>query len=273
MSTLDPTIALSTCETALRELMTYAYERVFGADWLERVTTAKQREAWGVRAEVEQRARVPKGVAQVPNVGLAYANFYDLVAIVERHWEPLAAPLGKKQRMLPLLEQFDSLRNTIGHSRLLLPFEQDLMSGIAGMVRNQVTLYMSKQDEAGDIYPRIESVTDSFGRRIESATVEDELAGSVTALDVTLHPGEVVTFSCVGVDPQGRDLEWFGPTDAHAVGPSGQPTQLQWVVTDGDVSEATDASIYMKTSGAIYHRFGSWDHRAYFRFRVRPPTN
>lgn len=273
MSTLDPAIALSTCETALRELMAYVYEQAFGADWFKRVSTPRQREVWAERAEVEQRVRVPKGVAQVPNVGLAYANFYDLVTIAERHWEPLAAPLGKMRRTLPLLEQFESLRNTIGHSRPLLPFEQDLMSGIAGMVRNQVTLYMSKQDEAGDIYPRIESVTDSFGRRIESAAVESELAGSVPTLDVTLHPGEIVTFTCVGVDPQGRDLEWFGPTNAHAAGPSGQPTALQWVVTDGDVSEATDASIYMKTGGAAYHRFGSWDHRAYFRFRVRPPID
>lgn len=205
MPTLEPSVALSTCETALREL-THSYGTSYGDDWLERVSTPSQRKAWEGRASDEKQARVPKGVARVPNVGLAYANFYDLVRIAEKYWKPLSGALGKQKSVLPLLARFDNLRNTIGHSRPLLAFEQDLMSGIAGQIRNQVTLFMSDQDDAGEIYPRIESISDSFGRRIESSVVDGEIAGSVTTRDVIVRPGDVVTFTCVGVDPQGRDL-------------------------------------------------------------------
>lgn len=276
MATLEPSVALSTCETALRELMTHCYLGTYGVDWLDRISTREQRESWVSRAETEAQVRVPKGVAQVPNAGLAYANFYDLVQIARTHWEPLSGALGKLKNVIPLLERFDNLRNTIGHSRPLLAFEQDLMSGIAGQIRNQVTLFMSAQDEAGDIYPRIESITDSFGRRVESAVVQGEIAGSVTTYDVIVRPGDRVTFSCVGVDPQGRPLAWslHAPTHAahtSAVGESGQPTNLTWLVSDNDVTETGSVSIYMQAHDAKYRRYGHFDHRAYFVFRVRPP--
>jgi len=36
--------------------------------------------------------------------------------------------------MLPLLRRFEALRNTVAHSRPVLPFEADLLSGIAGEI-------------------------------------------------------------------------------------------------------------------------------------------
>lgn len=276
MPTLEPSIALSTCETAMRELMTHSYQTSYGSDWLARVSTVAQRDSWIGRAETEQKVRVSKGVAQVPNAGLAYANFYDLVRIAEKHWEPLSGALGKLKSVLPLLERFDNLRNTIGHSRPLLAFEQDLMSGIAGQIRNQVTLYMSAQDDAGDIYPRIESITDSFGRRIESAVVDGEAAGSVTTYDVIVRPGDHVTFTCLGVDPQERRLVWRLTNPRHldiatASVESGVAADLVWVVEDGDVTETGAVQVFLQAEDARYRRFGHFDHRAYFMFRVRPP--
>lgn len=276
MPTLDPSVALSTCETALRELMTHSYGTSYGGAWLDRVSTPTQRKAWEGRAADEKCARVPKGVAQVPNVGLAYANFYDLVRIAEKHWEPLAQALGRQKAVLPLLDRFDNLRNTIGHSRPLLAFEQDLMSGIAGQIRNQVTLFMSSQDEAGDIYPRIESISDSFGRRIESSVVEGEIAGAVRTYDVVVRPGDVVTFSCVGVDPQGRELRWDLKDPNHSgrafvVGPSGKPVSLTWLVKDTDVTETAHVNVHMQANEGKYRRYLGFDHRAYFAFHVRPP--
>lgn len=276
MASLEPSVALYTCETALRELMAHAYATSYGPGWLTRVTSQKQRDSWTERAETEAKVRVPKGVAAVPNTGLAYANFYDLVTIAEKHWEPLAPALGRLKAVLPLLQRFDDLRNTIGHSRPLLAFEQDLMSGIAGQIRNQVTLHMSAQDDAGDIYPRIESITDSFGLRIESEVVRGEVAGTQGATELVLHPGDVVTFTCIGTDPQGRELEWdlAGPDHfrlrERVVARSGEPTLLTWVVEDGDVRENASVSIHMRAKDAKYRRFGSFDHRAHFFYSVRP---
>lgn len=271
MTAMEPSLALSACETALRELMTFAYTEAYGAGWVTRVAAETKRQSWQERADVEQKSRGAKGVAAVPATGLSYANFYDLVAIADKHWEPLAAALGRRAKVLPLLERMDDLRNSIGHSRPLLAFERDLMSGIAGQIRNQVTIHMSAQDDAGDIYPRIESITDSFGRRIRASVAEGEIAGAVRSADITLHPGDVVTFDCVGVDPQDRELSWQIPGQTPMQGPSGSALQLSYRVTDEDVTESFTIEILMNTRYSRYHRYRHFDHRAYFKYRVRPP--
>lgn len=278
MATLDPGQALTMAETALRNLMTSAYKDAYGPEWLLRVAPTKIDE-WQARAETELSARGRKGVIAVPNAGLSYANFFDLVAIAERHWEPLSGALGKKASTLTLLKRLENLRNAVGHSRPLLPFERDLVSGIAGQIRNQVTIFMSAQDDAGDIYPRIESVTDSFGRRIESTTVEGEVAGQAAdAPYVIVRPGDEVRFECIGVDPQGRQLQWnlFSVLNGHqglrTVTEEGGSVQLLWSVDDAEVNESHAVIIHLKTLDTPYHRFGNYDHRAYFLFRVRPPV-
>lgn len=276
VATLDPAVALTTCETALREIMTYAYSAAYEAEWLSKVATPDKVAEWVGRPDAEFRVRGPKGVVSVPSAGLGYANFYDLVSIADGHWEPLAPALGKKASAISLLKRFDNLRNSVGHSRPLLKFEQDLMSGIAGQIRNQVTIFMSTQDEVGDIYPRIESITDAFGRRVESFTVDGEMAGAVASYDVVLHPGDTVVFECLGVDPQDRDLAWTahssGGTSQTVLGPSGVPASLAWRVADSDVSESATLQVYLATNDVKYHRFGTWDHRGWFGFRVRPPA-
>lgn len=273
MPTLEPALALQTCETALRELMTHAYRAEWGEGWLERITTEAQRETWAERAEIERQRRGTRGVVQIPPVGLAYANFYDLLAFAEKHWGPLAAALGHQKSMMPLLSRFEILRDPVGHSRALLPFEADLLSGIAGQVRNQVTIYMSSQDPAGDIYPRIESITDSLGRRIESSGRAGAILGSVTGPLTIVRPGDVVTFTCVGIDPQGRDLEWVAKSLWREAtrGPSGQATLLHWTVVDRDVNESKVIIVRMRAAGTPYHRGGQYDQAAHFHFRVRPP--
>lgn len=274
---LEPALALASCETALRELMASSYTQAYGVGWLNRVATEDRLAAWEARAQEERQARGPKGVLAVPNTGLSYANFYDLVAIAEKHWEPLAPALGKRASMLPLLKRLENLRNAVGHNRPLLQFERDLMAGIAGQIRNQVTIYMSARDEVGDIYPRIESIMDSFGRRVESSQVTGEIAGSVNTHDVVVHPGDIVTFECQGVDPQDRDVSWklvrWGRSPGEVVGQSGHPVTLRWEFSDDDVTETFTLEIFMSAHNARYHRFGSFDHRAYFAYRVRPPRN
>lgn len=276
MTTLEPGLALTTCETAMRELIETAYAATLGSHWLQRISTDEQRQRWNARAQ-EEAPRLARGAAAIPEPGLAYANFYELLTIAKDDWAPLAPALGRMKDTMPLLRRFEELRNAVAHSRPLLAFERDLLSGIAGQIRNQVTIYMSIHDPVGDIYPRIESVTDSFGRRIESRTVDGEVAGYFAHGQIALHPGEAVTFTCVGIDPQDRNLEWVletpsatsGPTTALAA--SGQPAGLQWTVTDADVSESTAVSIYLKSADGQYHRWGHFDHRVYYLYRVRPP--
>lgn len=241
---LDPGAALTACETALRELMAHAYSHKWDGQWLDRIASQEKRATWAQRAEVESRARGGKGVAVVPNQGLSYANFFDLVFIADKFWEPLAPALGKRADVLPLLNRLDSLRNAVGHSRPLLPFERDLISGIAGQIRNQVTIYMSSQDPVGELYPRIESVVDSLGTRLEEPADSYYLVGGgVWMTDLVLHPGQTINFECLGTDPQGRDLLWRissnrGGHTATCVARSGDRAILSWTVSDdGSIRE------------------------------------
>lgn len=279
--TLEPTIALNTCENALRTLISTVLSEALGPEWLAAITDSDRIAEWEKRATSEHAARTKRGVA-IPPPGLAYAQFFDLVRILksDKLWTHFAPALGKRAETISLIDRFDSLRNTVAHGRPLVPYEQELLSGIAGQIRNQVTRYMSSQDPAGDFYPRIETIRDGFGNEItDPPTPHGELAGRCMT-DLVLTPGERVVFTVLGTDPQGRDLEWrfegrpgFDPRSYVVTSRNGEAAQLIWDVTDADVNETATIQIYMESSSSQYHRFGWFDQRAYFRYIVRPPQS
>lgn len=266
MPHLEPGTALSTLETALRQLMEHAYQDAYGGAWLTKITTEEQRQRWAGRAEEEKKRRGTRGVMTLPAAGLEYADLYALIRILDKHWQPVSDALGKRKESLTMLERFDALRNAVGHSRSLLPFEQDLLAGIAGDIRNRVTIYMSSQDPSGDYYPRIESVTDSFGNMPSNSPL------------ATLRPGDTITFTCRGVDPQGRELEWGISTNGLTVGASGPVTRvvgaevtLTWEVSAHDVQDSTTVIVSMRARGTDYHRHRECDEVSWFVYRVLPP--
>lgn len=260
--------------------MAYVYHQRYGGAWLDRISSQEQRDTWADRAQAERAVRIPKGVAATPGPGLQYSNFFDLLNFAEKDWEPLADALGKKASTMPLLKRFDNLRNTVAHSRPLLPFEADLLSGIAGQIRNQVTLYMSQQDRAGDHYPRIEAISDSLGQRFDGPIDPGYRDYGVVHPNngpYILHPGEAVQFTCTGTDPQGRELEFelssrlVGGTKMTARSASGEPVTLTWVVKESDVALVVRTHITLKAVGTNYHRIGKVDQRVTFPYRVDPP--
>ena len=115
--------------------------------------------------------------------------------------------MDEQRAVRALLKRLDDLRNTIAHGRALVPFEVELASGIAGDVRNRVTLYMTLQDPGGDHFPRIESVTDEFGNVLDGSLTL-KTSNPLCQTGVTLRVDDRVRFVCRGTDPQGRDLRW-----------------------------------------------------------------
>jgi len=277
MSYLTPGGAIQACEQALRDLMAQVFAAQWGTAWLEHVSTTEQRQAWQERAATEQAKRLPRGVTQVPPAGLAYADLYALLTIAEKNWEPLAEALGKKKEVAPLLKRLDDLRNTIAHSRPLIAFEQDLVSGIAGDIRNRVTIYMSSQDPTGEYYPRIDVVRDHLGNELLSPTPgAAQSADTICETGMTLHPGDTVTFEAQGTDPQGRRLAWY----AAKVGTGaprtdmvyGDSITLSLPIHDTDVREGLTMIFYMRCDEAQYHRLGHTDGDSYviFTYNCRP---
>ncbi len=269
MPALSPSEALNTCERALRELMAHAFAAAHGPEWLDRISTADQREQWQKRAAEEAARR--KSVVSVPTAGLDYSQFYELIEFADKHWQPLAPALGKKKATFPLLETFDNLRNTVAHDRQLYTHEADLYSGIAGTIRNQVTIYMSAQDEAGEYYPRITAARDSFGNEVDLHAGSAEVP-NYCRTDTVLRPGDIVIFHLAAVDPQGRDIIWKYSRGDTRVAASGEEVAFSWTVSEDDVHEMAQVKFRMLAHHTHYHRGGDYDHVAVFTYKVRPPV-
>ena len=276
MAAFDPSVALNICENALREIIRHTFRETWGAGWIEKVTKPDQRTAWAEREEVDQR-HTRKGVVEVPAEDLFDSSqFYELLDLADTHWDKLAAALGKKAATFALLQRFEDIRDRVAHSRTILEFEKDLMSGIAGQIRNQVTKYMSTQDPHGEYYPRIDSIIDEFGHQILAgppASADGELlAGRQTK--TVLKPGQIVRFRCRGTDPQDRNLTWrleagHGKRE-EVTAASGDAVVLTWNVDESDVRASIPAQIYV-TSDGKYHRCAGFDQRAFFMYSAAPP--
>ena len=277
VTVMDPAAAVTVCETALRTLMELAYAKAHGDDWLQHIAAAERRADWSKREQEEQKRRGNRGVAVVPQAGLSYSHLFDLIEIADAHWQPLSAALGKKADTLPLLKRLDTVRNAVAHGRPLVPFERDLISGIAGQIRNQVTIYMSTADPAGDIYPRIEWFADGLGTEAAPCQPDDNYLWVLDGRAYSLQAGDVLTFDCTATDPQGRDIVWTieqnsGEAAVSVTVASQEMAHLTWTCNKNSVSEHFSLTVSMSATGTTYHRGGFRDSWVDCRYVVRPPT-
>ncbi|MGW7103288.1 hypothetical protein [Streptomyces sp. NPDC054838] len=180
---MDPSEALTSCERSLRELLTVSLRDKFGANWLQEVFTPEDLARLLAKQEVEVKRRTKRGAAAVSASLITYAEFTQLTRLVDRHWDSLNGALGAKKEITVLLDRIEAVRNAVAHSRELLPCEQELMSAIAGEIRNRVTIHISGQDASGEYFPRVEIVRDSFGHSTETAdSVQDQMFSVQTAV-------------------------------------------------------------------------------------------
>lgn len=271
MATTSPSKALSSCENALRQLLAHVLAGKYGTRWISTAFSPDKLAMLTARRTEEAKKRTARGVAVIPESLLEYAHFYELVSVAEKHWDLVSPALGKKAVTAALLDRFDDLRNSVAHSRDLLPFEEDLLSGIAGEIRNRVTIFMSSQSPSGEHYPRAEMITDSFGN---TADVDAMLSRTNPAVlcEQVLHIGDVVTFRCRGWDPHGRPLTWRLRLAPAVVTESvGEEVELTWTVDASQVSNQTYAVVDMRSSGPYYRWTERVDAMVLFYYRVEPP--
>lgn len=272
MPHLEPAVALSTAERALRELLHATVGRRVGVEWLERITKPESVARWRGRMEEERRAR--KGTAAVSGDLLDYVQLFELLVILNKNWSDVSDALGKQKVTMPLLERLEDVRNAVAHGRELLPFEEDLIAGIAGEIRNRVTIYMSTRDPAGDPYARIESITDGFGNTMAGHETTESY-NPIILTKLTVRPGDVITFTCRGTDPVGRPLRWqlvagrSGVTEAEA---EGRDVAMQWVVTSEHVAQSVNVIIRMTAESQFHRWIEGIDGLALYNYRVDPPA-
>lgn len=270
---LPPSIALSSCENALRQLLTHVLSKRLAEDWLTEALPAATISKWEDRREVEVRKRTTRGVVAVPQGLLHYAEFYELVDLARKNWDDVFPALGRKVATGALLDRFDDLRNTVAHSRDLLPFEEDLLAGIAGEIRNRVTLYMTEQAPNGQHFARIEEVVDSFGNRVDGlATLE--ISNPNAGGQQTLGVGDVVTFRARGTDPHGRKLHWTLSVVPHGYDldhAEGEDVELTWTVAPRHVSSRSYAIVRLVANSEFHRWSDGVDGSAAYFYSVTPP--
>ena len=132
---------------------------------------------------------------------------------------------------------------------------------------------MSTQDEAGDIYPRIEFAQDNFGNSIDPIRLDPGGMGGGLRTDQTVYEGDVLTFTLRGSDPQNRDLEWRvipDKTQSVVITSNGDKATLRFKLDASHVREELTVGVFMKAMGTPYHRSKLGDHRVFWYYRCRP---
>lgn len=269
MGVVNPYEAVRLVELDLRQLV----RAVLGSSWLETARAAGVVDVAKLEAKVaDERGRRPAAV--VSSDLLDYTEFTQLkVLIVEKQWNAFAPALGTKKHIETYLSKIAGFRNPTMHARTLLPFEEHLVLGISGELRNRIAIYRNNQEQSRMYYPVVDSITDSFGN------THDGITNLIIQTGVRLEIGETATFICRATDPEGRELHWQLSNNAHG-GPdrqideaTGDEVALSYRFTRADVGEQVPLLITLRSSGEFHRQPGSSgsDATAMFHYAVNPP--
>jgi hypothetical protein len=274
---VNPTMALQSIETALR----LAIRQALGEAWIDK-PGAPMRHDLLEKHDVDARRR--DGVSVSEDL-LDYTMTTDLSRIIQRNWENFAPVFKDKKRTDAYFKIVEDIRNAIAHSRPLVPFEEDLVSGIAGQLRAQVTEYRSMQGTGSEqYYPKIERLTDSRGE-----AGSDLWTGPLPSS--RLEVGDVITFTGSAFNARGNPVQWFlfvrpgwqNPAHARAASrvAEGDDVVIEYVVTRDDVNEdlvvavviATDADFHRYNEGGIFTAgLRAYDDVSFFHYAIAPPA-
>ena len=257
---MEPAEAINNLEVVLRDLIAKVLSDEFGAEWIARCGTPERIQKWQERRDEEAKKRNGTVVEQRL---IYFADFTDLAPIIKKHW-PLFKPcLGDRKTFEAYMGRLEDFRNAPMHSRALVDFEQRLVQGMTGEIRNKVTLFQKEVSAADRHFPRIEFVRDSFGRVASEGIVPP---------DITVHPGDEVIFECSGWDPEDRPLKWAWTVlgTQSSAEHEGATCRITWRVTEEHIGEGTFIEIRLM-SDRVWHRTAAGhDGNVLFRYGVLP---
>ncbi|MEU4769593.1 hypothetical protein AB0H12_40855 [Actinosynnema sp. NPDC023794] len=266
---MEPSDALRSIETALR----LAIRQIFdGDEWLA-VTGAPDKEKLVERQQEEQRRR--DGTVVSSDL-LDYVETYHLTGLVSKNWEKFKPIFDDKGRTDAFFGIIMDVRNSVAHSRDLVTHERELISGIAGMIRNQVSLFRSKANSSAVYYPLIESVKDGFG--LEGVYGHRSHGGP------RVEVGDELTFSGSAFGARGKSVRWrllkyrssyLVDVLEHEV-PVGDQVTFSYTVVEDDVSEHFTLVVHILAESRFHrHRddmgVPSHDDSRMFTYAVNPP--
>ncbi len=153
---MDQSEALATAETALRSIVRH----LLGDAWQELLRPNQLDKAQDRRRK--EPAQRP-GALETDDL-LSYVDTPDLTGLVMGQWSTFAPVFQSDTRTQAAFDTLNVYRRRVAHNRPLLTFERDLLSGISGLVRNQVAIFMQKQQPVPSFYAQIATAVDQEGR-------------------------------------------------------------------------------------------------------------
>jgi hypothetical protein len=274
---LDPAEALASTENALRLII----RTVLGEDWKSGLSEEERASLLQKQAdEATKRAGV-----YVSTDLIDYTELYVLTGLILRKWERFSPVFKKKARIETYFSLVDRVRNSIAHSRPIVEFERELLSGIATYLRVLIAEYRTLNEPGDAHYPLIESVVDDSGAPPLSGDALGFNVGNRRRFEV----GDRLRFSVRGTDPRARPLVWelnVGtgiPTlmfrSAGVARAEGSEATIEYVVTEDDVSEEFYVRVFLTHAGGKFHRKKAsptgqdWDDSRTFFYAVNPPLS
>lgn len=257
--------AINTAESDLRALI----REVLGDEWLARSNCDKARlEA----KREEERKRRPGAVIQEEL--LFYTEFHEIKSIILRNWDEFATVWRSKRYFESVFDRLEDFRNPDAHSRQLLPFEEHLVLGLSGEIRNTITLHRSTAAVTGEHYPIVELIEDSLGNRF--VPTEEQQTGSGFKVPVKFSVGETVKFKLKAWDPQGRDLRWtvtfHGKDPQQTLELGGAEVEFDWEISESEVGDNAPIIGITMSSAGKYHRNRKHDSFMALYVSVTPPA-
>lgn len=262
----DQKDVITAAENVLRELVETVLGPI-GEDWAAKSGVTPERiDRWRERRDEERKRRTG---GKVDEGLLSYSDLTDLQTTVVKNWDQFKPILDDKKAFDVDMDRLITYRTAEMHGRPLLPYEASLAEGIAGNLRNRVTLYRNEKAPGGkEHFPRFEWVRDSLGhewKRGDSRTVET---------GVILHPGDCISIETSFWDPDGQPCRtqwsfWVNVNDPHMRDYEGS---FEWCVENKDIGERTQIQVSL-TSSRPYHRSGSHDDVVWLQYAVLPRSS
>lgn len=178
----------------------YIISHILGdADTTDFKVSPDRIEKWKEKREIEKKKY--KGALDENRI-IYYSDFYDLGTIVSKNWDKFKDVFHDKKRFEVLFHEIETFRDTISHSRDLMPYREHFLSFAVGDLKNKITIYHNKNMNRDDYFIRILKVSDSIGHIWVNPNPREN--GFDT--NSTIRVGGSLEFLVDAFDPKGRQI-------------------------------------------------------------------